>query len=454
MSLPRPEITPADPWLFPTPTTRTLPNGLRTMVFDLPGQHVVSAILVIDLPLSLELPELEGIATIALRASDEGTIQHPGQSLLDALESAGAAYEGSASASATICSIDVPSTRLARALELFGEIVQHPSYDVADVERHVALRTSEIEQTMTNPSSLAALAVRAVTFDRSSRDSRPQGGTRASVAKVTPDLVRGFHDRHWRAEGSTLILAGDLFGTDVNGLVERAFGSWDRGAGPALHVVPLPSSEPVVREGKPVVHLVDLPGAVQTELRVAGLGVDRTSMDFAPLQIAAMAMGGSFGSRLNSLLREDLGYTYGVHFSVAPARLGGTWAVSCAVRTEVAVDALQRTLDLMALDEPFTDEEVRDAVNQQLGIAPLRYDTAGAIASQAATLAAAGWGPEFVNLHFSRLAAVTPTTASAAYRRIVAPQSSRLVLVGDAAVLTPQLEAAGFVVEPMAFDAM
>lgn len=447
-SLPRPETSIANTWRFPQPVVRQLPNGLTVWRFNLPGQHVVTAQLVLDVPLSLEVPEVEGIATIALRTSDEGTVQHPGDQLVDALESAGAAFDGGATASATLCSIDVPNTRLATALPLLAEIVQRPQYAPEDVERNVALRLAELEQTMVSAPSLAALAVRQVIFDDSSREARPQGGLPDTVGAITPELVRAFHDRHWRPDGATLILAGDL-DDEVDALVDASFGGWATVSGAALHVIPTPRGAATVADGQRVVHLVDLPGAVQTQIRVSGIGVDRTSLDFAPLQVAVNAMGGSFGSRLNTVLREEKGYTYGVHFSVAPARLSGTWAVSASVRTEVSADAVAETLRIMDLTEDFTGDEVTDAVNQQLGIAPLRYDTAGAIANQAATLAAAGWEADFVNLHFARVAQVTPGSASAAYRKVVRPDNAHIVLVGDASQLLPQLEAAGYAVQPV-----
>lgn len=443
----RPQVRPAETWLYPQPRTRTLDNGLQVWLFDLPGQHVVSVELVLDVPLSLEPPELEGVATMALRCSDEGTPAHPGETLVEALESCGAAYQGQAAASATICSLDVPSTRLAQALPLFAEIVRAPSLETSDVERHVALRLAEIEQQLVNPGSLAALAVRRLLFEDDQRESRPQGGRAATVRRVETTAVHDFHRRWWRPAGATLVVAGDL-GEDVDAVVDACFADWQGAEPRAQHTVALPAApEALDEQGRRVVHLVDSPGTVQAEIRVTGLGVDRSNPNFGPLQVAATAMGGAFGSRLNLLLREERGYTYGAHFSVAPARMGGTWAVSTSVRNECAVEALGDTLACLQLDEDgFGIDEVADAVSYQVGIAPLRYDTAGAIAAQAATLAAAGWGPDFVNLHFARLAKVTPGSATSAYRSVVAPDRMHVVMVADAEALAPGLERAGYVV--------
>ena len=62
--LPRPELAPPGVWSFPTPTRTRLDNGIETVVFRLPGQHVVSANLVLDIPLNAEDRDREGIATI------------------------------------------------------------------------------------------------------------------------------------------------------------------------------------------------------------------------------------------------------------------------------------------------------------------------------------------------------------------------------------------------------
>lgn len=441
---PRPGIAATTPWRFPEPVVRQLGNGMATWAFHLPGQHVVSALLVLDVPLSAEPRDAEGIAAVTVNASDEGSLVHPGEELLDLMESAGAAYDASAGPSATVLGIDVPAPRLHQALPLLAEVARCPEHADADVERHLALRLAELEQLRISPPSLASLGLRQVLFDDSARAGRPQGGRAETLAAITPEMVRGFRARQWRPDGAVLVLAGEL-DDDVDAQVEALFGDWQPTGERAAHGVDLPAAAGT----SGVVHLVDVPGAVQAEVRVGGIGVDRTSSDFAPLQVAANAIGGSFGSRLNTVLREEKGYTYGAHLSVHPGRLSGTWGLSTSVRTEVCADALADALAILALAEDLSADEVRDAVNNQLGIAPLRYDTAGAIASQAASLAAAGWGAEYVNLHFGRVAEVTPATATAAARRHLSLERARIVVAGDAAALRPQLEHAGFTVEEL-----
>ena len=58
--------------------------------------------------------------------------------------------------------------------------------------------------------------------------------------------------------------------------------------------------------------LVDRPGSVQSTLRLAHRAPARDHADRVPLLLASVVLGGAFTSRLNHLLREERGYTYGV----------------------------------------------------------------------------------------------------------------------------------------------
>ena len=84
--LPRPAIAPAVVWAFPAPQRAQLSNGIELMIFDLPGQHVISAHLVLDLPLNAEPRDIEGVATICARTLDEGTLHHNGEEFAELLE--------------------------------------------------------------------------------------------------------------------------------------------------------------------------------------------------------------------------------------------------------------------------------------------------------------------------------------------------------------------------------
>lgn len=438
----RPEVTLGRDWLFPTPTQFQLDNGMWVDAFQLPGQHVVAADLTIGTPLDQELATLEGTATLLLRASDEGTLKHPGPRLTEVLEDCGAVYGGSVGYQTTACTLDVPSTRLDRALPLLAEVVGTPELTPGDVGRHRELRLAQIQQVAASGPAVAAYALRQTEYASRLRHARPTGGNRDTVSLVSAEDVAMFHQQWWGPQNARLTIAGDL-GEGAVELIAEAFGSWQpsgRSAAPWTD----PQTEPV-RRG--VVVLVDRPGAVQVDLRIAGVGVDRRDHDWPALQVACVVMGGSFLSRLNRRLREELGYTYGISMAANPMRTTGRWQVSTSVRTEVVAPALIQILELLALDQAFTDDEIADARTQLIGLAPLQYETAGAVVGQSSRIAAVGLTSAEVNRHFDQVAEVSAERAGQAFAQHVARPGGHIVMVGDAEQIAPALQQAGFIVE-------
>lgn len=433
----RPEFAAPRPWAFPVPTTAQLDNGLRVQTFHRPGQHLISATLVIDLPLTTEPAGLEGVSSIMQRCLDEGTATHPGTTFAEHLEGQGAVFAGGSSHSAAQLSLEVPSTRFDAALPLFSEAVREPTLDEADVQRHVDLRLAEIVQQRAHPTHRGAQAFRSTVIGQHFRASRPTAGTAETVARIGVADVRRQHAAHYSPARATLIIAGDL-GTDPLPSVTEAFGGWDGTAGAVSHEVPSGST--------PRTLLMHRPGAVQTDVRMGAFGVDRTDSRWPSVRLGTFVLGGGFLSRLNRVLREERGYTYGVQLTNAPARIGGLLALHASFRTEVTVAAIAEARDLLRVDgdRSISPAEVTEALNFLIGVTPLRCATAAGITDQVAALVEAGLDAGFVDRHGQALQQVTADDASAAVHDLLSPDRLSLVMVGDADVLAEPLRAQGF----------
>lgn len=434
---PRPEIAEPRPWSFPNPDRTSLANGLELVSYRLPGQHVVSASLVLDVPLVAEPRELEGIAAITCRTLDEGTVEHSTDEFAELLETAGAAFGIDVSSAGLQLILDVPDRRLDAALALFAEAITTPALAGADIDRQVQLRLAEIGQARANPGQAAAIAFRRTVFADGSRYARMNDGEPDTVAAVTAEAAQAFHRDHFGPQGAKLILAGDLpDGTEA--LVEKHFGGWANDQQLSVdHAPPEPGSRRAV--------IVHRPGAVQADLQLGGFGIDRNDPRWADISVASYIMGGAFLSRLNGVLREQLGYTYGVRMAFQPLRAGGTFAVSGSFRTDVIGDALSRARELLSIAaQPFTADEVKDAVTYFAGVSPLRYATADGVADQAAVQALALLPDDYLDQRLANLRKVTPESAAEAYESLVDPEQLTLAIAGDADKITEPLQRAGF----------
>ena len=434
--VPQPAIEPAGPWSFPTPEATELANGLRVLVYRLPGQHVIGTNLVLPIPLDAEPREVEGVAAICARTLDEGSELHDGETFAELMESEGAGLGIDVTPVGMQLIMDVPSTRFGPALELLAEAVRLPAHRAADVDRHVQLRLAEIDQAWASPGQAAGIAFRRTVFAEDSRPTRLTDGEPETVRQLDRDQVAEFHRRYYGPRGATLVLAGD-FTDDPVELATRVFGDW---ATDQQLVDPVAAAG-----GRQSAVIVDRPGSVQADLRLGGFGIDRHDPRWADAVIGSYAMGGAFLSRLNRVLREERGYTYGVRLGLSPLRRGGTLAVQGSFRTEVLADALaeaKRLLDVS--DDPFTAVEVNEAIAFFTGVSPLRYATADGVGDQVASQLLAGLPNDYVDQNLARLRAVTPESATEAYRSLIDPDALSLVIAGDAERLAGPLAEIGY----------
>ncbi len=425
----RPEVLPPAPWSFPVPSRHTLANGIELLTYDIPGQYVISVRTALPFPLSVEPREVEGVATLMARLLDEGTAEHTSEEFAELLERKGIALGASVSDAGLGVDLDVPKRRLGEALDLLHQTLAEPVFPQAEVERHVRTRVAEIEQERALGPQRAAREFIATFFDPDDRASRPTGGTTATMAALTRQHLVDFHARHVGPLGMTAVVAGDLSGLDVGALAEQSLGGWR----PATQVAP-PSPRAAVRSaGAARIVLVDRPGAVQSEVLVGCAGPDRrVDGGWAPYPVLGFMVGGSPNARVDAVLREEKGFTYGVRSVFRPRRVGGLFLTSGSVRADSTVESVQLLLSILGgAREGFSDEEVRAGVDFISKTAPGRFATADSVADEAAGLALEGLGTDFTTSTLEQMRHLDRETLAGAYRRWV-PGEWTVVVVGDA----------------------
>lgn len=427
-SVPRPAVAPPAPYAFPAARRVTLDNGLTVLAYDVPGQYVLSVRLALPVPLSLEPRDKEGVATLMARTLDEGTARWSSTEFAELLERKGVALGAGVSEGGLVVDVDVAKRHLGYALDLLRQALTEPAFPADEVDRHRKQRLAEIEQERAVPAQRAAIELVTTLFDPSSRVSRPTAGTRESVAAVTRDDVAAFHAAHVRPAGGTLVLAGDLAGLDPVAEVEQALGAWS-----GERDEPVEPPAPVYAADRARVVLLDRPGSVQTELVVAAPGPDRrVPGGWAPYPVLSFVLGGGPNARIDAVLREQKGFTYGIRSAFRPRRREGLFVTSGSVRADSTVEALGTLVEILGTARSgFTEQEVRSGVDFVSLTAPARYATADAVADEAVTMALDGLDTQFTTENLTRIRELEVADLDAAYRAAV-DGAWTVVVVGDA----------------------
>ncbi len=433
----RPAVAPPAPWSFPAASEHVLPNGLRVLLHDLPGQYVLSMRVVVPTSLATEEREVEGVSSMMARLLDEGTEEHDPEDFAELLERHGMAIGAGVSDGGLLVDVDVPQSHLATASHLVTAALATPVFPEDEVRRILRSRLAEIEQERASAAHRAAREVARTLWAPEDRASRPTAGTAQTVSAITRDHVVDRHARTVGPRGATVVLAGDLSGVPALDLLTASLGAWEA----PDHVPPPAALAPVPAHDRARVVVVDRPGAVQTEIVVACPGPDRsTPHGWAPHPVVSFVVGGSPGARLDAVLREEKGYTYGVRAAFRPRVAGGSFVTSGSVRSEVTGEAVEILLGILdGAREGFTDAELRAGVDFVGKTAPGRYATADAVADETAALALEGLPLDFTTRNLGAVAELSREDLDAAYRRTATGEWT-VVLVGDAATVVPALE--------------
>jgi predicted Zn-dependent peptidase len=438
--VPRPEVAPPGEWSFPQPRELSLPNGIDALVHHVPGQYVVSVRLTVPVALRHEPADREGVAWVMARLLDEGTRTHSQRELAELLERRGIALGAGMSEAALGVDVDVPQRFLGEALELVTECIREPSFEEGEVARIVRTRLAEIEQERASAGRRAYKEWAKTYYDPSLRASRPGGGGPETVAAITREDVVAFHAEHVHPQGATVVVAGDLAGVDIEAMLTTTIGGWTTSG--RVHPVerePAPRAADAAR-----VVLVDRPGSVQSELLFGAPGPDRRlESGWAPFPVLAWVMGGAPNARIDQVLREEKGYTYGIRSGFRSRQVGSAFTVAGSVRADSTVDSLRLLKEILAsAQEGFTEEETRAGVDFMTLTAPGRYDTADAIADETAGLAGDELPLTFTSDTIAAMRRLTAQDLTQAWREQVVPEWT-VVVVGDASLYKDQIEELG-----------
>ena len=435
-----PPGTPRD-YRFPPFTRERLANGMTVIQAQLPGRPLLSAQLVIDAGAGTEPPELTGVSNLTARALTEGTERRTAVEFIEASERLGADLHAEAGWESLAGSLDVPRSRFGPALGLLAEMLLEPSFPDIEIDRLRAERINDLLQARAEPRRRVERVFAETVYSPESPYSRPLGGTEETVPGLTRDAVVERHRSLLDPEHATLVVAGDLRDVPVVDLVEEHFGGWQRQVRDGDLRRPLVDA-PHPAGGRVV--LVDRPGSPQSEIRAGHVGLRRRIDDFHAVTVLASILGGLFNSRLNRLLREERGYTYGVAAGFEFRRAAGPFAVRTAVQTEVTGPAVEDMLaELRRIREaPVESTELEEARNYLVGVFPLRFEAPPQVVAALAGLVLFGLPDDELDRYRPAIAAVSPDDVLAASRH-VRPDEASIVVVGDADRVEPALARLG-----------
>ena len=181
---------------------------------------------------------------------------------------------------------------------------------------------------------------------------------------ITIEELREFRNKHYNLSDALILLCGWADDEALSALSNAL-----SHISPSVDGFKQPNPPAYGELLKPTKHYVEKADAIQSAIRIGRRLFTRHHADYFPMKVLSTVLGGYFGSRLMSNIREDKGYTYGIGAGALAYVSEGWFYISTEVGAEVTTDALREIYHEIKLlrEELIPEEELSLVKNYMLG---------------------------------------------------------------------------------------
>ena len=314
----------------------TLPNGLRIIGERMEGLRTVAVGVFVRTGAVNESAAENGYSHFVEHMVFKGTSKKDAAALADEMDRLGGATNAFTTKESTCFYTKVLREDLGRGIGLLQDLVLHPEFPAADLEREKGVVLEEIAMCEDNPEDLVHELLSDAQYQ-----GHPLGlrilGTEDNIRSVTREALFRFLRTHYTPENTVVSLAGAYDWQEAVDLLQAAFGAWSGGGRPAGGMPPAPAQQN---------HIVRLKDVEQTQICIGYPAFAGNAPESYAQLILSTLFGGAMSSRLFQSIRERNGLAYSVYSYVSAYSGAGQMELYAGTSPETA----QKVLDLMGAE--------------------------------------------------------------------------------------------------------
>lgn len=416
-----PPVHSLPPFYLPEGDTKTC-CGTTFHTFASDSDDVCSVTLVwkgggVDAGLPGELP-------MALSLMNEGNARMDADSVADLYDFNGATVSASSREHASQLSVIGLSSRMADVLPVVTECVLNPLMPENVVDAAIARTVKKLQVDATR------VKVRA-----SHEGLRMIMGENHPLCRFpSPESVSRFTGQGLREVQKAVCLGGRMPEVYLAGKIDRAVESDVERMVRSIGEASGGEKVELVHHGfvaeAPGERRVKLEGSLQSAVYMTFPAVARSHPDYTGLRFAVMALGGYFGSRLMSNIREDKGYTYGISANLLGYVDGSYVGISSEQDTSYTSAVVEETLKEIAAmtREPIGEEEMERVRSFALSQLAMVLDTVFDVASYRMMESTTSLPHDYFNRMQSTIREITPERVMELVARYLRPEEARIAI--------------------------
>lgn len=317
-------------------------------------------------------------------------------------------------------------------IALLADIMRNPLFPESELARIKNDRVRQLTVAQSQPRQLTAEQFYKILYP-----DHPYGRyfpTAEMIQGYTIQNVKDFYRKNFGGLRTSIYVAGVFDAKAVEKAIRDGFESWEKGSEPFISI-----AKPSMKKA---FHLINRPGAPQSTIYLGLPVVNPIEPDYVPFVVTNALLGGSFGSRITSNIREQKGYTYSPFSMISTRYRDAYWAEVADVTTTVTGPSLKEIFgEITRLqNEPPAEAELKGIKNYLAGTFVLQNSSRGGIIGQLSFLKLHGLKEDYLTNYVKRVHSVTPQQVSDLTKKYIRPENMTLVITGDKSKIEQQIE--------------
>ena len=410
----------------------TLANGMKVVLAERHETPLVNLWVVLDAGYAADQSALPGAAQATAALLTGGTKGRTALQISDEQAVLGAQLGAYSNLDVSVVRLSALKAKLDPSLALYADVILNPVFPQEDFARQQKQQLAAIQREKVTGVAMGLRVLPALLYGKghSYGNSLTGSGTEESVAKLTREDLVKFHQTWFRPNNGTLVVVGDTTMAEITPKLEKLFAGWTKRDVPAKNIshVPFPA--------KPVVYIMDRPGALQSDILVGQVAPPHNSPDEIAMETMNSIFGSDFGARINMNLREDKHWSYGATSVLFDARGQQPFLVYAPVqsdKTKESLDELNKEFRGIVGNRPPVAAELQRAQNSMTLKLPGSRETIDAVGSSILEQVQFGLPDDYYATFAQKVRSLGVPAVTDTAKSTIRPDNLVWVVVGDRA---------------------
>ena len=356
--------------LVPLPNywTSNFTNGIKAIGIN--NNDIPKVNIQFSMPIGHRYEPKSGLAVLLTSLLEESTQKHSAEEIGSILERLGSDVSFYANDNEVVMYVSSLKQNLDSTLKIAEEMLFMPKFDQEDFDLVKKEQLDAITNSLTQATAIAGNVYAKLLYGEGSNLSISANGNTESVSSITLDDVKAYY-KNFSGFNSVLAVSGDI--DQVNALKKLNF----------LNKLQSANTMPQAKYKLPEIdktrlYFVDKKGAPQSEIRVGNLSLayDATE-EFFKSNIMNYSFAGAFNSRVNFILREVKGFTYGARGGFGGNKFVGPYTIGAGVKANTTDSSVVIIMDELKKysEGGITAEELEFTKNAMAQADALKYES-------------------------------------------------------------------------------